>query len=180
MSVFHIRVMIARRSSTCKFIFARVIQYILFFIWRIELMMADAPGWNVNLNMIETGINSYVNDNSEAPLIDCLPTLPNDHNFWAEFENLILRRMRASDQLSDHTDRIIKLFFDVEIVVHHPYRGTVTTQYSRNEGQRERGLRHVGLSFCHTLTLFAVVCSLYGIHELKTYMGRFWINVGEL
>jgi len=79
--------------------------------------------------------------------------------------------MRASGQLSDQTDRIIKLFFDIEIVVHHPYRGAVTTLYSK-EGQRKRGLRHVGLSFCHTLTLFAVVCSLYGIHELKTYMGR--------
>jgi len=114
----------------------------------------DALGWNVNSNMTDTVINSCVNDNSAAPLIDCLPILTNDHNFWDIFENLVPRRMRASDQLLDHIDRIIKLFFDVKIMVHHPHRGTVTTPYSRNEGQRKRGLRHVGLPFCHTLTLF--------------------------
>lgn len=140
----------------------------------------DGLGWNINSNMTDKVINICVNDNNEAPLIVCLPILMNAHSFWAEFENLVPRRMRASDQLLDHIDRIIKLFFDVKIVVHRPYRGTITAPYSRNEGQRKRGLRHVGPPFCHTLILFAVVCSLYGIHELKTYMGRMWINVSEL
>jgi len=67
--------------------------------------------------MTDTVINSCVNGNR------------NDYSFCAEFENLIPRRVRASDQLLDHIDRIIRLFFDVKIVVHHPYRGTVTTPY---------------------------------------------------
>ena len=80
--------------------------------------------------------------------------------------------MRASDQLLDHTDRIIKLFFNVKIIVHHSYKGIVTALYTRHKRQRKRGLRHVGLPLFHTLTLFAVVCSFYRIHEQKTCMWR--------
>jgi len=123
------RVMIARRFGICKFIFARVIQYICFLYEWLSWWWPDALGLNVNSNMTDTVINSCVNGNSEAPLMDCLPILTNDYSFWAEFENLIPRRVRASDQLLDHIDRIIRLFFYVKIVVHHPYRGTVTTLY---------------------------------------------------
>jgi hypothetical protein len=79
--------------------------------------------------MTDTLINTCVNGNSEAPRMDCLPILTNDYSFWAEFENLKPRRVSASDQLLDHIDRIIRLFFYVKIVVYHPYSGTGTTPY---------------------------------------------------
>jgi hypothetical protein len=57
-------------------------RYYFLYEW-LSWWWPDALSWNVNSNMTNTLINRCVNDNSEAPLIDCLPVLTNDHNFWA-------------------------------------------------------------------------------------------------